>query len=262
METDLQIDAHRAAAAPAKHDGPYGSSARARSQRRAASPALTHLQPQVSSDPIARVTKEAIHWKRKLFHVVGIGTAAVAYALTPVEPLVACAIFGVFAAIFVGLDALRFYVPALNRKVKKDFGPLMRDYELNGFSGSSWFLLAAVLCAGLFSKPAACLGFLCLAIGDPLASWAGLRWGRIRLPGGKSLEGSLTLFAVSAVASVALLTAVFGLGLAAAAAVAVPTALVAAVAEGVPISKRFDDNFVMPIAAAAAAAAVLPLAIA
>src|SRR5690606_21101588 len=105
-----------------------------------------------------------------------------------------------------GLDMLRFYVPALNRRVRQDFGPFMRDYELNSLSGSTWFFFSSLISIALFPKAAVALGLLYLGLGDPLASWVGLRWGKRRLPGGKSLEGSLTFFGVSTVAGVLLLS--------------------------------------------------------
>ena len=223
-------------------------------------PNLSHVAPQQFNEPIARVNKESIHWKRKVFHVLGIGTVALAYPLTPVAPLQAAVILAVFTLIFGGLDTLRFFVPALNTRVKKDFGPFMRNYELDGLSGSTWFLIASVICAALLPKLAASLGFLCVAIGDPIASFVGLRWGRIKLPGGKSLEGSMALVGVSALGGIALLTLVGGLSLGVAALIAAPTALAAAFAEWLPI-KRVDDNFIVPIVSGAAAAGLFALVV-
>jgi len=232
-------------------DSTFGSGVRRsrksiRSARRAATPNLTHLTPQPYLDPIREVKRESIHWKRKLFHVLGIGTAGFAYALINVGRWEAAAILGAIAALFVFLDGLRFFVPALNKKVKKDFGPLMRDYELDGLSGSSWFLISAVLAVAVFPKAAAYLGIIYLALGDPLASFVGVRWGRIRMPGGKSLEGSAALFALCSVVGYVLLTLLAGLTPAVALPVALGTGLAAAFAEALP-SKRIDDNFVVPL---------------
>jgi dolichol kinase len=240
--------------------GPYQSSARRRQSARkpATLPNINHVTPQPFVDPIARVKRESIHWKRKVFHALGIGVVAFTYALTSVGRGQALAILGAVAFIFSGLDLLRFYVPSLNQKVRKDFGSLMRDYELNGLSGSTWFFFSSLISIALFPKLPVALGFLYLAFGDPLASWVGLRWGRRRLPGGKSLEGSLTFFAVSAVSGVLLLVLGPGLSvpLGAAVALAAGSAAIAAFAEWLPI-KGLDDNFVVPIAASAAGAGLL-----
>jgi dolichol kinase len=244
-----------------ERNGPYQSSARRRSTRRPAAPNnLTHVSPQPFVDPIARVKRESIHWKRKVFHVIGISTVALTYALTQVTRTEALAILGVVAFVFSGLDLLRFYVPALNKRVRQDFGPFMRDYELNSLSGSTWFFFSSLISIALFPKVAVALGLLYLGVGDPLASWAGLRWGKTRLPGGKSLEGSLTFFGVSAVAGVLLLAFAPGMSVGAGSilVVAAVTAAVAAFSEWLPI-KGVDDNFIVPLATSGAGAALLAL---
>ncbi|MGE0712873.1 MAG: diacylglycerol/polyprenol kinase family protein [Planctomycetota bacterium] len=208
---------------------------------------LTHVEPRPLLDPIREVKRHSIHWKRKVFHVLGVGAAALTYALTSVTALNACLILGSIAAIFVTLDVLRFFVPSLNKKVKRDFGPFMRDYELDGISGSSWFFIAGLITIAAFYKPAAALGMLYLAVGDPIASAVGVKWGRIKLPGGKSLEGSLALTLICALAGTALLTLRFGYAPYAAAGVACVAALAAAFAEWCPINKKMDDNFTVPI---------------
>lgn len=261
----LDPDLHPAGDAGPDRAGPYQSSARRRSARRpnAALNQLTHTSPQPFVDPIARVKRESIHWKRKLFHVVGITTVALTYALTQVTRTEALAILGVVAFVFSGLDMLRFYVPSLNKRVRQDFGPFMRDYELNSLSGSTWFFFSSLLAIALFPKVAVALGFLYLGLGDPLASWAGLRWGKTRLPGGKSLEGSVTFFGVSAVAGTLLLTFAPGMLTAGAGTIlllAGLTAAVAAVSEALPL-KGVDDNFVVPLATSGAGAALLALVV-
>src|SRR5581483_2467407 len=103
--------------------------------------------------------------------------------------------------------------------------------------------------------PFAGLAFLYLGVGDPVASWVGVRSGRTRLPGGKSLEGSLAL-----VATCTLVGALF-LGLtgtatwSAAPLLAVAGAFAAAFAEWLPLGP-IDDNFRIPTATAAALSAL------
>lgn len=223
-------------------------------------PQLNHLTPQPLLDPIRLVKRESIHWKRKVFHVIGIGAAGFTYALAPVAKVEALAILGVIAAIFVTLDALRFWMPSLNKKVKRDFGPFMRDYELDGLSGSSWFFFAGLIAIAAFPKMAAALGMVYLAVGDPLASFVGVRWGRIKLPGGKSLEGSLALWALCSLVGSLLLVFTAGMAAAPAIGIAAATGLTAAVAEWLPINKKLDDNFVMPLLTGAVATLLLTLA--
>lgn len=226
--------------------------------RRASSPNLTHVTPQPFLDPIQHVNRETISWKRKVFHILGIGCAGLTYALAPISRLEAVAILGAITVIFAGLDVLRFFVPALNKKVKRDFGPFMRNYELNGLSSSSWFLFSAVLSIALFPKLAASLAILYLALGDPLASWAGVKWGRHRLPGGKSVEGSLTLFLACTVVGTVFFATLAGAPLAVALGVGAASALAASFAEWLPI-KSVDDNFILPLVGAAAITPLLGL---
>lgn len=213
---------------------------------------LAHLDPQPLLDPLAHVGRETISYKRKLFHVLGIGCVGVTYGYSQASPMFVLGILAVVTFIFSGLDILRFYVPSLKARVRRDFGPFMRNYELDRLSGSSWFLFAALITVALYSREAAALAFVYLAIGDPLASWVGVRWGRTKLPGGKSLEGSLALFLSASVVGVAYLLGGQALGtlaplaLPAIAFLAIGGALAAAFSEWLPL-RGLDDNFVVPV---------------
>jgi len=138
--------------------------------------------------------------------------------------------------------------------VRRDFGPFMRNYELDRLSGSSWFLFASLITVALYSREAAALAFVYLAIGDPVASWVGVRWGRTKLPGGKSLEGSGALFLTASVVGVLYLLGGQALGtmipmsLPVIAYLAIGGAVAAAFAEWLPL-RGLDDNFVVPVVA-------------
>jgi dolichol kinase len=216
---------------------------------------LTHLAPQ----PLLGqgVNRETISWKRKVFHILGIGCVAVTHGMSVASLPLTLTILGIITFVFVGLDMLRFYVPALNKKVKRDFGPFMRDYELERLSGSSWFLFAGMIAIAAFPREAAALAFLFLALGDPIASWVGVRWGRTRLPGGKSVEGSLALLGVCAVTGFLFLlgvnqlnpiASISALSIGGLALFCLGAATTAAFAEWLPI-KGVDDNFIVPVVA-------------
>jgi diacylglycerol kinase (CTP) len=217
-----------------------------------------HVTPRPLLDPIREVKRESIHWKRKVFHVMGIGAAGFTYAYAPVSAVQALVILGIFGAIFVTLDALRFFVPSLNKKVKRDFAPFMRDYELDGLSGSSWFFFSVLISIALFPKIAAAIGIIYLAVGDPLASFVGVRWGKTKLPGGKSLEGSLALAVLCSVVGTIVLITAENLPVGSAILVATVSGITAAVAEWLPI-KKIDDNFTVPILTGALATLMLGL---
>lgn len=233
-------------------------SRRTRSARsgRAANQSVTHVTPRPLLEPIRDVKRHSIHWKRKLFHVLGIGAAGFTYSLAPVTKPTALMILGGIAAVFVFLDLLRFKVPSLNKRVKRDFGPFMRDYELDGISGSSWFFFSALITIAACFQPAAGLGMVFLALGDPIASAVGVHYGKTKLPGGKSLEGSLAFFVVCLTAGIPILMLHYKWAFLAALAVTAVTALAAACAEAIP-SKKVDDNFTVPLAGGIAASLMM-----
>lgn len=224
------------------------------------SKSITHVTPRPLLEPIREVKRESLHIKRKIFHVIGVSCAGLTYALTNVNPIEGALVLLFFASIFVTADVLRFYIPALNKKVKKDLGMLMRDYELDGISGASWFLLSGIMTILLFPKIAAALGMMYLAVGDPVASYVGVTRGRIKIPGNKSLEGSLALFGVCAVLGTGMLVGLTQLSFGMAVLVGSVSALAAAFAEWLPI-KKLDDNFLMPPVTAAAVAGMMLLVV-
>lgn len=246
--------------APAAETSAQTSSGAAPSRRAPrsgrATQSVTHVTPRPLLEPIREVKRHSIHWKRKVFHVLGIGAAGFTYSLAPVTKPAALMILGGIAAVFVFLDLLRFKVPALNKRVKRDFGPFMRDYELDGISGSSWFFFSALITIALCYQPAAGLGMVFLALGDPIASAVGVKLGRIKLPNGKSLEGSLAFLAVCLLAGLPILLFKYQIAFLPALAVTAVTALVAAAAEAIP-SKKVDDNFTVPLAGGLAASAMM-----
>ena len=119
--------------------------------------------------------------------------------------------------------------------------------------------LLAIITIAFFPKWAAVLAMAYLAFGDPIASYVGVKWGKIKIPGNKSLEGSLALFGFcSVLGSVILLSltpipALTAIGLASA------IALVAAFAEWLPV-KWIDDNMRIPLIAGAAGTFLFALA--
>jgi dolichol kinase len=97
-----------------------------------------------------------------------------------------------------------------------------------------------------------------LGVGDPLAAIVGRAYGRTKLLHGRSLEGTLA-FALSAALACFVAFVVFhpSLGVPLALGAAAAAALSGAVAE--LVSLRVDDNFSVPLSAAAGAWLVLLL---
>jgi dolichol kinase len=69
-------------------------------------------------------------------------------------------------------------------------------YQVN----SATYMVVAMLLIGLtLPQPAVCAAILVLALGDPIASLVGQRWGRVRLANDKTLVGCLAFFVTSMV---------------------------------------------------------------
>jgi dolichol kinase len=138
------------------------------------------------------------------------------------------------------------------------FGPIAREHERTHVNSATWFGTGIFLAALLWAPLPGVCGLIAAAVGDPIAGFAGRRWGRTRLYLGRSLEGSLA-FAVTTFA-VALPWGLFfhpeatRTEVVAAAAAA---AIVGAIVEH--LSKTIDDNLAILIAGGGAASLALAL---
>ena len=144
------------------------------------------------------------------------------------------------------METARLKIPALNQRVVRLWGPLMRAHEVNRFSTVPYYVAASALAIAIFPRPVAALSILYLACGDPLASLFGILYGHksIRLASGKTLIGTL-----AGVVTCALITLVFLHTLPVSLATLAVLTLVGGVAGGtaelVPLD--MDDNFTIPL---------------
>ena len=122
-------------------------------------------------------------------------------------------------------------------------GPLLRDQEAGRLTGATTLSIGYTMAAVLFPGAPAVAGILVAGVGDALAAVVGKRLGRIRYPGGKSVEGSAAFFI--AVLGMALLLLPGASPL-----LALAVALVLTVLEALTLP--VDDNLYLPIATAAA----------
>lgn len=150
------------------------------------------------------------------------------------------------ASLFIiPLDILRQKRPALNKVTMKIFGPVMRRHESHTISGLTYLFLGGIFLLLFFDKHIVTLTLLFLAFGDPLASFFGIRYGKDKILGNKTLQGTLGAFAVCMVVSGIyyyfnnLMTERLLI-------VAPISGLIGALAELLPIGK-LDDNFTFPV---------------
>lgn len=179
------------------------------------------------------------HIGRKLYHLLGgLGLLSLYYLLGRRNALICYAVLFLAA---LAIDVTRLKVQAFNLFIQAHFSSFIRKNEANRLTGTAPYVLGIGLTLLLYRTDIAAAAICFLAFGDVAATTVGERYGRTKIAGEKSLEGTLA-FVVAAVLSGALLNVagihlMHGLILAG--------ALVAAAAELQPL--RVNDNIVIPV---------------
>ncbi len=191
-------------------------------------------------------SKSDLHVARKIWHTSGIlGMIAIYQYFGTRQTWWILAGFLIF---FLPLDWLRLHRPTLNRATIKVFSLVMRDHEAKSFSGLTYLLIGATILLAFFDRHILTLSLLFLAIGDPLASLVGIRFGRDRIFGSKTLQGTGAAFAAcSAIAGVYFY--LNGLMTERLLIVAPISGLIGATTELIPIGD-LDDNLTCPVLSA------------
>lgn len=191
-------------------------------------------------------TRADLHLARKLWHFLGVIFIMIIYHNLSRDAALRAASAVTF--LFVSLDILRQHYESLNHYLMKAFQPIMREHERKQLAGTSYLLLGVLVIVYFFPKEIVDLSLFFLAIGDPLASYVGLRFGKDKLIGNKSLQGTMATFFACTLISVIyfyshelMLERIF--------IVSILSGLIAAITELVPFAK-LDDNFSFPVASA------------
>ena len=190
--------------------------------------------------------KSDMHWARKFWHMGGVSLIAAGVHYLPAF----WAGFGLIAlwVLYVPLDFLRLKFPALNDFIVHLFRPVMRRHESHNLAGTTYLLTGVLLTYLVFPRSIFFLTLLYLAFADPCASIFGIKFGKDKIFGHKSLQGSLAAFIICG-------TLTFGflyyraLFLDRLLIVSILGGLVGALAEAVPVGK-IDDNFSIPVISA------------
>ena len=192
------------------------------------------------------------NYARNVFHVT-MGLAGVLlyeYVLTYRQ---ASAVIGSLFATFVLLEVLRRFLPQWNDfMVDRLFGAISRPWERHQTNSSTYYALGLLLVTLFFPKPVAQISALVLAVGDPMATLAGKRWGRRKVWREKTYVGVGVFILTSLAASVTfLLLLADGLTFGSKLTLALAVSLAGAFAE--LFSERIDDNLTIPIICAGVA---------
>ena len=144
-------------------------------------------------------TKQDLHLTRKLFHFLGV-MVMVALLVFFSEETCWLLYFGLGGS-FIAIDLIRQKSKSLNKFAFKAFGPVLRKSEAHKLSGLTFLVLGTGLTFFIFDKKVLMLSLLFLGMGDPLASLIGVKYGRTKIFGSKSLEGSIAAFAICTLAA-------------------------------------------------------------
>lgn len=135
-----------------------------------------------------------LHLSRKIWHASGISFIAYLIAILPQrDALFYLAICGL---VFIPFDLLRLKRPDLNHRLVRSFKLIIRIEEVGTLTGTSFLIVGTFLCVLLYPKMVAVLAMLLLAFGDPISSLFGVLFGKDKIWGRKSLQGSLACFAM------------------------------------------------------------------
>ncbi len=176
---------------------------------------------------------------RKLIHAASsLAAAACVWGLP--RPIGAITL-AVAAGVAVGVELTRQLHAPFNAWFERRLGVLLRPAEHRRITGAATLALGYALTAAFFPAVVAVTAILVTGIADALAAVVGKRFGRMRYPGGKSLEGSVVFFVVAW----ALVMGVAGVGPGTAAMAAFIATLLEA--PTFPV----DDNLFLPLVSAA-----------
>ena len=194
------------------------------------------------------------NYVRNVFHVVNALGVVALVELVPM-PIVRWIASGAFALV-VFLESIRRLSPRANAVIMKVFGAVAHPYEHYRVNSGTWYVAALFVLAWLGRADVGAAAVAVLGLADPAASLVGRRFGRTKLLHGRTLEGSATFVLVGFAAAIAVFRAFHPeLGWSVTLAGAAAAALAGAIAEA--LSRRVDDNFSIPVIAAAAAWGVL-----
>lgn len=196
-----------------------------------------------------------LHLARKVWHVSGV--LFIAYLHVVIPHNVALMLLTVASLITIATDLFRINSVKFNSMIMQVFQPIMRESEVNRLSGNTFLIIGVFFIEIFFSRDIVLLALLFLAFADPCASYFGIKYGRQKIVGNKSLEGFIAALVICFLLTFVFLNARNGsidilkhkLNLSTIFILSFASAMVGALSELVPIAK-LDDNLTLPILSA------------
>ena len=170
---------------------------------------------------------------RKTTHLAGFFLPLIYIVLDKSTMLL---IVGCLAGIAVVVEFLKWVSERFRDLFFRVFKSILRTHEQKGsITGATYYIVSTLLCIVFFDKHIAIVSIFFIILGDTAAALVGTMWGRTKLIGNKSLEGSAACFIVCAAISLFWLNPIVGL----------TGAFVATLVELLPL--RINDNLTMPL---------------
>jgi glycerol-3-phosphate acyltransferase PlsY len=132
---------------------------------------------------------------RKLIHLAGAAFPLL-YLIAPRQIVLLAASIALIFTLVVEWGRQRW--PAVERFFEQLIGPALREGEERQLTTGVWSMLGILVSVALYQREYAIPAMFFAHLGDPAAEIVGHKWGRHQMPSGKSLEGSLGCFIVSA----------------------------------------------------------------
>ncbi len=191
-------------------------------------------------------SRRDLHLQRKLFHFLTILT--ITYLMVVLEPKQCWMLYWFVGFPIFLMDLLRTYSHRWNKFCLKVIGPVIRAQEVSKLSGSSWAFVGIGITYFIFPPLIAQLATLFLAVGDPIASFFGVLYGKFKILGQKSLIGTIAAFVACFICALIFFNAVHptDLTLGQKFVLISLAAAIGALTELIPLG-RLDDNLTQPL---------------
>ena len=174
---------------------------------------------------------------RKSIHLSGLVLPVIYFFLDKPTMLI---LIGVLTGLALTVELMKWLSPRFSEFFFQIFAALLRTHERKGaMTGATYYLISAFLCIFLFAKTLAIVCIFFMILGDLAAALVGKKWGKTKLLGKKSLEGSAACFVVCVLIALVKLNPL----------IAVIGALVATIVELIPVP--IDDNLTVPLVSGA-----------
>lgn len=184
-----------------------------------------------------------LHIERKIWHIGGV---LILFLFYTYAPLFICKIASILAfLILISIDYYRLRNHKVNKLVTHYLRPIMRQTEVNSLAGTTFLISGVLILVFSFDRIVVQLSLLYLALADPIASFFGIKYGKEKILGNKTLQGFLAGFAVCVCVSWLFLV-VKDFDLWRALVASILGGFIGAMAELVPI-RGIDDNLTIPV---------------